>query len=213
MQLDLLRERHTRVTLEFHLQRVLHDLANHFHAIKLRITYLEQTVADRELYAEVLASCGAASAQIETLAHPAASAPDERTLLGPLLEAAAALARRDGGEVLLAPGLDQLPPVTGSADELAVMFVHLFDNAREARGRVRVEGHARDGQIILRVSDDGRGIPEELARKIWKPFFTTKDGHHGHGLALARQILRRAGGSIELENGRGAVFLITQPAR
>src|SRR4051812_1670040 len=55
--LDLLRERHRRVTVEFHLQRALHDLANHLHSIELRASFLAlQADADPMLLDELMQS-------------------------------------------------------------------------------------------------------------------------------------------------------------
>ena len=71
-----------------------------------------------------------------------------------------------------------------------------------------------DEELLLRVKDDGPGLPPKTA--IWKPFVSTKgEGHLGHGLPLAAQLLRLGGGTIqerdrsEVKGGRGASFTIT----
>jgi signal transduction histidine kinase len=217
VRLDLLREKHRAVTAEFHLRRVLHDLANYFHAIELRVSFLTAqplgVSTDPGVLAEVVQCCTQACARISALVDGVPPAANERARvdLRAILEQAAALVRRDGGAIALMPGVRDLPPVRGGEIELAVMFVHLFDNAREAGGRICVEAIAAPDRVTLCVSDDGRGIVEAVAAKMWKPFFTTKgERHHGHGLALVKQTLARLGGSIEVRDaGRGACFLIT----
>jgi signal transduction histidine kinase len=215
--LDLLREKHRNLTAEFHLRRVLHDLANYFHAIELRVSFLTAqplgASGDPGVLAEVVQSCTQACARIGALVDGAGTAmrERERVELQPILEQTAALVRRDGGAISLLPGVNALPPVRGGAIELAVMFVHLFDNAREAGGRICVDATSDAQHVTVCVSDDGHGICESVAPRIWKPFFTTRGNtHHGHGLAFVKQTLARLGGNIDVQpGGRGACFLIT----
>jgi signal transduction histidine kinase len=64
---------------------------------------------------------------------------------------------------------------------------------------------------VIEVSDNGPGVPDELTRKIFVPFFTTRHGGTGVGLALARQVMIAHGGFIRVatsENG-GARFSLT----
>jgi len=69
----------------------------------------------------------------------------------------------------------------------------------------------RRGNIVLEVSDNGPGVPGEILRKIFVPFFTTKEGGSGVGLALARQVMVAQGGFIRVGNREqgGAVFSLT----
>jgi len=56
----------------------------------------------------------------------------------------------------------------------------------------------RRGKILLKISDNGPGIPEEIQEKIFIPFFSTKSDGSGIGLSLARQIMRAHGGNIRV---------------
>jgi signal transduction histidine kinase len=79
-------------------------------------------------------------------------------------------------------------------------------------GTVRVETDtAPEGGVLIRVADDGPGIPSELQRRIFQPGFTTKSGGWGIGLSLARRIVEdNHAGKLALVDagGPGAVFEI-----
>ena len=76
----------------------------------------------------------------------------------------------------------------------------------ELRGRLN-----RRGNAVIEVCDNGPGVSEELASKIFVPFYTTKEGGSGVGLALARQVMTAHGGFIRVmpHNGGGAKFSLT----
>jgi len=69
--------------------------------------------------------------------------------------------------------------------------------------------------VRLRVVDDGSGFGEDVARKIFTPFFTTKSGGTGLGLSIAREVARAHGGHLEIGNqpGGGAAIRLELPRR
>lgn len=69
----------------------------------------------------------------------------------------------------------------------------------------------RRGNVVIEVADNGPGVPQEIANKVFVPFFTTKKDGSGVGLALARQVMTAHGGFIRLldSSGRGARFALT----
>ena len=71
--------------------------------------------------------------------------------------------------------------------------------ATPAGGRVTVEvTAAEDGELMYAVTDGGSGVPAELQRRIWEPFFTTKQRGTGLGLAIVRKRIEEAGGRARL---------------
>ena len=69
-------------------------------------------------------------------------------------------------------------------------------------------------RLVVRVTDDGAGIPPEIADRIFEPFFTTKDVGKGTGLGLdiVRRILRRHDGEIEVKSRPGHTqFTVSLP--
>jgi signal transduction histidine kinase len=75
---------------------------------------------------------------------------------------------------------------------------------------------SREGNsVVVRIIDDGPGIPPEIQNRIYDPFFTTKPIGHGTGLGLdiTRRIVRRHDGQVELDSRPGRTeFRVTLPA-
>jgi len=85
------------------------------------------------------------------------------------------------------------------------VLVNLVKNAADAMRdadspELRLSGKMDFGRVILRVRDNGPGIPEETMDQIFVPFFTTKRDGSGIGLSLSRQIMTAHGGEIVVES-------------
>ncbi len=111
---------------------------------------------------------------------------------------------------------DDLPPVEGYGGELNQVWANLVDNAIDATpgGHVRLEASAADGRVMVKVIDDGKGIPPDVLSRIFDPFFTTKEIGQGTGLGLdiARRIVHRHRGAIDVSSGPGGTeFCVTLP--
>jgi len=101
---------------------------------------------------------------------------------------------------------------------------NMIANAREAMllaqqtaGAICVElgEGAGQGEVVLRIKDDGPGVPIAQRQRIFRPYVSTKGAGEGHGLGLplARVFAERSGGSLELETTeKGACFVFTFPA-
>jgi PAS domain S-box-containing protein len=94
---------------------------------------------------------------------------------------------------------------------------NLFQNAMEAMpdgGTLTVEAHGGKN-LAVSVADTGTGVPPDTIKKIFLPFFTTKDKGVGLGLALVHKIVLSHGGRIEVESkqGKGTAFTVIIPAR
>jgi two-component system sensor histidine kinase HydH len=123
-----------------------------------------------------------------------------------------------GADTKIATVLD-LDDVEAPLDEglMRQAFSNLFQNAVEAMpdgGTLTVE--ARGGKnLTVAVADTGTGIPQDTIKKIFLPFFTTKDKGVGLGLALVHKIVLSHGGRLEVESteGKGTAFTVIIPAR
>jgi signal transduction histidine kinase len=82
--------------------------------------------------------------------------------------------------------------------------------------KIVIEGHRDQAHGVLRisVSDNGPGIPADVAPRVFRPFFTTKAQGIGLGLALVQKIIVTHNGRVTVvsEDGGGARFVVTLPA-
>ena len=108
--------------------------------------------------------------------------------------------------------------VRGNEGELRQVFLAIVVNALDAmdnKGTLTIETGTQDGNVWIRISDTGPGIPPEILDKIFQPFFTTKLGKGGTGLGLsiAHRIIANHHGSLTVssEPGQGSTFTITLP--
>jgi signal transduction histidine kinase len=112
---------------------------------------------------------------------------------------------------------EHLPTIEGFGGELNQVWANLIDNAIDAApksGHVDVSAAHENGSVVVRVVDDGPGVPETLKAQIFDPFFTTKPQGEGTGLGLdiARRLVREHGGAIELDSRPGRTeFRVTLP--
>lgn len=126
----------------------------------------------------------------------------------------------DGFQCILA---ENLPPVTGSFQQLEQVVVNLLMNALQAlpgreRGVIVTTSYVQSiGEVIIKIRDEGVGIPDEARDAIFDPFFTTKldTGGTGLGLSICFSIVKEHGGIIECESeqGKGSTFLVRLPVK
>jgi signal transduction histidine kinase len=114
----------------------------------------------------------------------------------------------------------RLPTVKADPDQIKEALANLLLNSCEAMVQggtitIREEHGTMDplGKVALvRIDDNGPGIPEHVREQIFEPFFSTKEEGTGLGLALARRILEEHGGWLNLRHsGRGAGFVLVLP--
>lgn len=109
--------------------------------------------------------------------------------------------------------LRALPILTGRPEEMAYALGALVKNAVEAldgEGNIYLTTEKSGGFAHLYIQDSGSGIPSEIKNMIYDPFFTTKGKERrGLGLSLARAIIRRNGGEMELRSGDGGGTICT----
>ncbi len=118
---------------------------------------------------------------------------------------------------VVAKRLGSVPAVEGNRPSLVHVVVNLVTNAAQAIGEggsVTVALEPLDGHVRLAVSDDGPGMPPDVAARAFEPFFTTRPGVGiGLGLPIVQGIVERHGGRIDLETapGAGTKVLVTLP--
>ncbi len=111
--------------------------------------------------------------------------------------------------------------IKGDRVQLEQVILNLIVNAIDALGeagsdnrRIRVRTHLLDEDTVeLTVSDNGPGVRPDLLKQVFEPFFSTKPGGMGMGLAISRTIVEAHGGRLAAEQraGGGAIFRLTLP--
>lgn len=117
-----------------------------------------------------------------------------------------------------------LPKVACHIGELSQVWLNLIVNAAHAikakpelaRGQITIITAARDGMIEITIADNGTGIPDDVRKRVFEPFFSTKEDGKGSGQGLAisqRIVAEQHGGDIALstEVGEGTRFIVKLP--
>ena len=114
-----------------------------------------------------------------------------------------------------------LAHVFGDPQQLQQVFLNLLVNARQAlngspKNQISVKASSEPGWVVIRIADNGPGIPREIIGKIFDPFFTTKPVGQGTGLGLSicHGIIQQHQGSIEVQSevDVGTTFIVRLPA-
>jgi len=220
--------------------RLAHEVRNPLAAIEVTCGLLRRRLADNgeerglldKITDEVRRLNGTVTSSLEFV-KPLASDFKVGELL-PLLERSILVAKGHHGnkspKIGVKCGTD-LPPFRMDPDQLRQVFENLLINAAEASGEsgtVEVEieripapastsdqdpwGEC-DELVVVRVSDDGPGIPRETKERIFHPFFTTKRQGSGVGLSTVKKIVDSHGGLVDVDRSAlgGARFTVRLP--
>ncbi|MDB4945778.1 MAG: Flagellar sensor histidine kinase FleS [Labilithrix sp.] len=195
---------------------VAHEVRNPLASIKLRLDLAAASSPSQALPASAAEAIAHATSEIDRLDRlvadllvvagravgPKGSA-DVGTLVHARAAGLAAWARERGVEV----NAEGSAPALVDEDAMARAVDNLLRNAIEASpsgGAVSARVIREQGRVIVRVEDQGPGVPAARAAELFEPFFTTKPAGTGLGLALSRAIARAHGGDVVYER-RGDV--------
>ncbi len=111
-----------------------------------------------------------------------------------------------------------IPQVQCHIGEIKQIFVNLLVNAAQAietKGEIKIETFNDDDNVIIKIIDTGKGMNDEIKRKVFDPFFTTKAIGEGSGLGLwiCMSLIHKHNGKLEVKSqeGLGTTFTITLP--
>lgn len=110
--------------------------------------------------------------------------------------------------------------------QIGQVLLNIIVNAAQAiksqnhnnKGKIKISAASADEYVVIKIADDGPGIPKEIISKIFEPFFTTKDVGQGTGLGLSISydiIVNKHQGKIDIDTslGIGTVFIISIPIK
>jgi PAS domain S-box-containing protein len=108
--------------------------------------------------------------------------------------------------------------IQADAMQLQQVLLNLCLNGRDAMpegGRLTLRSRFQQGQVCLSVEDSGHGMSEEVRRRVFEPFFSTRERGTGLGLAVVHEVVTGFGGRIEVQSepGRGTRFDVWLPLR
>lgn len=126
------------------------------------------------------------------------------------------------GRIEVEQNLEDLPAILCYPGKLNQVFMNLLSNAIDAcndaeKPMIKVSSARENDLIVVKIADNGHGIPESIIKDIFNPFFTTKDVGSGTGLGLSISIsiIHEHGGDIKVQSTPGAwtEFTITLPVK
>lgn len=210
-------------------KQVAHEIKNPLTPMKLRIQYLQNAVRRADVDKDALVNKVAHTLleQIENLSQIAnefsnfAKLPqgqNEKVILNEVVEAIHDLFRkRDDMDVVLEEPIDDIT-VFADKNHLIRVLNNLVKNAIQAipqdrRGNIKLTLYKEDLHAMIKVSDNGMGIPEHMKHKIFTPNFTTKNSGSGLGLAISANMLDSFNAKIFFESQEhiGTDFFIQIP--
>lgn len=212
---------------------IAHEVKNPLAGIEVMAGVLKRKLAGsadaQATLSEIINECKLANAiVVEVLEYvrPIRLEVEHVSLAGVLHDAVtlASSTTPPGGTAVRLDVPDDLPDVPGDANQLRQLFTNLVNNAFEAmngRGTVTLrarfaEAHdiGEPAHVIVDVEDDGPGMSEEAAERVFSPFFTTKPQGTGLGLAIVRKVVDAHDGHIThlTPEGGGTCFRISLPA-
>jgi signal transduction histidine kinase len=209
-------------------RQVAHEVKNPLTPIKLSVQHLRRAWIDgRPDFGDILTrNVEAMLLEIDRLAAIASSfsrfgapmaageEPLARVQLGSVVRQVLALYGDGDGAIRFEDALEPgLPAVLARDSEVKEVLVNLLENARAAvrsGGVVRVEGAAEELGVVLRVVDDGVGIPEAFLGRVFEPHFSTRSAGTGLGLAIVHRLVGSWGASVRVDSreGEGTVVSI-----
>jgi len=199
------------------LSAVSHDLKTPITRLRLRAELLDDT-EQRESFIRDLAELESmTAATLDFLRGMQADEPLRPVDLRALIESLAEDAAELGHEVTVDG--DEPEPVAARPLALKRCLANLIDNAVKYGDRARVSLQERVGDTVVRVVDEGPGIPEAERERVFEPFYrlessrSRETGGAGLGLTIARSIARGHGGDLSLNDGKdgGLEAVLTLP--
>lgn len=124
-------------------------------------------------------------------------------------------------ETTVAKKLGILPEIFAAKADIRLLLekiiensVHAVEGLDDRTGTIKIDTVRKNNEILITIIDNGIGIPSDRRAKIFRPFYTSRDGAMGLGLPLANHLVKKYEGAIKLNSlpGQGTVTRITLPA-
>ncbi len=211
-------------------KQIAHEIKNPLTPMKLNIQHLQRTIhegkADPEMVERISAtiieqidSLSAIANEFSDFAKMPNAKSDRVNLVTKLKNLQQLFETTEKADIRLDPGSAKKVYVYADKEQLMRVFINLVKNGLQSipenrKGVIGIRLDAEDeGHALVTFSDNGKGIPEEIRDKLFRPNFTTKSAGMGMGLAISSNIVRSMGGEIWYETvlNQGTTFYIRLP--
>ncbi len=210
-------------------KQVAHEIKNPLTPMKLSVQHLQKAWNDQapDWDKRLSGFTQTIVEQIDSLSEIASAFSDfakmpaahlEKIEISGIIKSAADLYQPQGNIKIIMEAVDNEVFIRADKKQLLRVFNNLIQNAVQAIGKrkdglIRISVLREDDQCVVAISDNGSGITEEQAQKIFSPSFTTKSSGTGLGLAMVRSILNTINGTVSFESkaGDGATFTVRIP--
>ncbi len=192
-------------------------------AIEVILDSMPRTYVHRKILGDVIHEVNRIDKIVRDLLNyakpkPAAHSPIElHSLVQRIVAIAQATSKHDGWLIRVRQSTE-IPDFTGDETQLEQALLNLLLNAQNAMPsggsiEVSLSFDPAAATVRIEVSDNGPGIPEDLKKKIFQPFFTTRTDGTGLGLATCLKNVQYHGGSVEVQSepGIGTKFIVSIP--
>lgn len=210
---------------------IAHEIRNPLSGINLYLNALEKILTqnkDPEMALEIIAKMQSASSRIESVIRRVMdfAKPTEPNLVQGNINRPIREAMGLGSVTLKKAGIcleetldDNLPLCRLDPRAIEQVVLNLITNAKEAMSgmdnnkKICIKSLEKNGQVQIIIADSGPGIPDTLRKRVFDPFYTTKNDSTGIGLSICHRIITDHKGTLNIiENpGGGAAFLIEIP--
>jgi len=211
---------------------IAHEIRNPLTSIKARLYTLDKHLESPTLARNDSEIIGTEIARLERIVQavlsfarpsdPELKTIDARALLSEVLALVASSLESRAVHILLEPGPAHF--ISADAGLLKQVLINLVRNSADSidgegtitlrvrSGNAELHGHSME-TVIIEVTDSGRGIPAEVEKRLFDPFFSTKETGTGLGLSIAARIVEKHGGNLQYQTrvGHGTTFGIVLP--
>ncbi|MCD6012087.1 MAG: histidine kinase [Flavipsychrobacter sp.] len=210
-------------------RQVAHEIKNPLTPMKLNIQYLQQAMrndspnikelTDKVSYSiiEQIDNLSYIASEFSNFAKMPEARAEELEIVALLHKATELYTNEENIQVTVKDGEEKIF-VQSDRSQLLRVFTNLLENAKQAiqpgeAGKIDVSIVAQDGYALITITDNGAGIPDDIVKKMFQPYFTTKSSGTGLGLAMTKKIIEFWKGEIwfETKEGQGTTFYIKLP--
>jgi signal transduction histidine kinase len=211
-------------------KQIAHEIKNPLTPMRLSIQHLQRSIHDKKenweeqferlskMLIEQIDDLSAIATEFSNFAKMPAAQNEKLDLVKKLFDTCRLFENTENLSIQLEMGNIKQLNVYVDREQLSRVFINLLKNAIQSipdskEGKLIVSLEKKDDKAVIKFSDNGKGIPEEIRDKLFQPNFTTKSGGMGMGLAIVESILKNAGGSVyyETELNKGSVFIVELP--